>query len=230
MRRAGKVRVKLAPWPAPRAGRRQAAAQLAGGLGAGVESEAVAVGAGGETVAEKPRQIFGRDADPVVADGQSHVLGLGRFDREGDEFFPVAGFIDGLVGVANQIDQNLQHHASLRPDRKNDPVMADDDDGVAGQCGGSHAQRVVQQHLGGVKGAGFGGRGLLLRADDELLNVIEVGPERAQLAEQQRALLAELAAQRKPESWARAGLWHRGGETRPASPAAPGPVRRRGAS
>ena len=52
----------------------QVAAQFAGGEDAAVEAKAVAIGPGGESVAEEAIEVFGADTDAIVGDGNAQAV------------------------------------------------------------------------------------------------------------------------------------------------------------
>ena len=163
----------------------QRAAQLFGGQGAVVQAETVALAllAGGETVLEDTGEIFRRDADAVVADGELEGLVWGRLETEDHPFVGTALVVEGVFGVADEIDENLKDLVFVYRDRGHLGELADDFDLVALQGAGIEAQGVFDQ-LG--EGECFdeaaNGRVALLHRDN-LFDVFDIGRKRLEFVQ-----------------------------------------------
>ena len=83
-------------------------AHFAGGIGAAVEAKTVAVLAGGESVRENSGQVLGRDADAVVGDRDLDLVVSVHGNGDGNAAVRGAEFVDGVFGVADQVDQDLE--------------------------------------------------------------------------------------------------------------------------
>ena len=154
------------------------------GVGGGVQAEAVAVLAGGETVGENAGEVFGRNADAVVLHGEEHAAGRAALDPERDGLVGAPAIVRGVFGVADQVDENLEDLAFLAEDGGNGMELADDAHGVADEGAGVHAEGILHQLLGAERfdDADHGGVGLLHR--DDLLDVVDVFLEGIEFFEQ----------------------------------------------
>ena len=65
----------------------QVAAQFARGQDAAVEAETMAIGPGGEAVAEEAVEVFGANADAVVGDGNAQAVVAVPVDADGQDPF-----------------------------------------------------------------------------------------------------------------------------------------------
>src|ERR1700733_7886623 len=92
------------------------AAELLRGESPAVQAEAVSVHAGREAVREQAGHVFRRYADAVVDDAYAYA-GRRRFDAQRDELVGSAGFVARVLGVAHEIDQNLQNLVFVDGDR-----------------------------------------------------------------------------------------------------------------
>src|ERR1700733_1702102 len=85
----------------------QCASHLFGRDRAAVQSEAVAINASGEAVTEYALQVFLGDADAGVDDGDEHRF-IRRPDPDRDLFSIALRFVAGVLGVADDVNQDLQ--------------------------------------------------------------------------------------------------------------------------
>src|ERR1700722_11065795 len=85
----------------------QRAAHLFGGYRAAVQSEAVSISASSEAVTEDALEVFLRDADAGVDDGDEQ-RSIRRADPYRDPFIIALRFVAGVLRVADDVDQDLQ--------------------------------------------------------------------------------------------------------------------------
>ena len=91
---------------------------------AAVQAEAMAGLAGREAVAEQPAHVLRRDADAVVDDAICAPLPGSRLDAERQQLVLAPGLVAGVLGVADQVDEDLQHLVLVDGDRRNVAELA----------------------------------------------------------------------------------------------------------
>ena len=104
----GSSSVNVAPLPSPSLCARQRSAQLRRRQRAAVQAEAVAVFAGRKAMIENARQVFRRNPNAIVNDGNADPL-ITPGDLEPDLLVLPPRFVTGILGIADHIDQNLEH-------------------------------------------------------------------------------------------------------------------------
>ena len=124
----------------------QGGADFPGGEGAGVEAEAVAVPAGGETVTEDAGEILGGNAHAVVDDGDVDPP-VDAGNAHDDALVVASRVLAGVPGVAQQIDEDLEDFVLFDVDGWDFMIIADDVHSMQGQRIDVHAQTVFDQAL-----------------------------------------------------------------------------------
>src|ERR1019366_5052651 len=175
----------------------QRTAHLAGRQRAGVQAEAVAVGFGGKPVSEDPGQVFRRQSHAAVLDRQADAALAQPADAEANHFLPLVtvALLHRLLGIAQQVQQNLEYLVLVRRDRRHRLGIAFYPNLVADQSRLDDSQSIVhhvaQLHIfhqaGHLRVALLGGH--------NLLDVTHVKREQLQLFQQVVALRMEVAAQ-----------------------------------
>src|SRR5689334_9886966 len=84
------------------------ATELPRSNGAAVQANAVSGGTSGKPVAEEAAHVLGSDTDAVV-DDRDAVKRLIAFDAQRQQFFLFTRLGAGVLGVADQVHENLQH-------------------------------------------------------------------------------------------------------------------------
>ena len=68
---------------------------------------------GRETVVENSPNIFCRNTNTIVPDGELHLANFFSRDTERDDFFRLPAILGGIFCVADEIDENLQYLAPI---------------------------------------------------------------------------------------------------------------------
>ena len=91
-----------------------------------MQAETMPASHGGKSMTEYSRQVFGRDANAIVGDGDFQMVTT-MAERDTENLFLLARFIASPLGVTDQVHQNLQHLVLIHGDfRKVRVKIADD--------------------------------------------------------------------------------------------------------
>src|SRR5579871_158179 len=158
----------------------QAAAELLRGDRPAVQAEAMPGLARRKAMVEQPRHVVGRDADAVVDDRDAHaawdLLGPQR-----QQLVLPAGLVAGVLRVAHEVDEDLQHLVLVDGDRCDFGELAAQRHAVARERAGVQAQAVLDE-IGDIDRFGDAAElGVALLHRDRLLDVLKVGAQGAQL-------------------------------------------------
>ena len=74
-----------------------------------VKSKAMAVLSRGEAVGKNARQVLGRNADTVIRDLDGDPVIAAPADPDGDFLVGPGGFVAGVLGVVQDVDEDLEH-------------------------------------------------------------------------------------------------------------------------
>jgi hypothetical protein len=137
----GQFKDKRSAFAGPFALADQGAAQFFGGEGAAMESEAMTAGAGGESVVEDAGEVFQRDTNAIINDGDPNPFsGFGQLNFQ--LFVFVAGIVTGIFGIANQIHEDLQDLVFFQNNGRELAKVTNDFDLVPDEGAGIHAQGI----------------------------------------------------------------------------------------
>src|SRR5881398_2547346 len=114
----------------------QGAAQGLGGERTAVQSETVAVGAGGEAVAEDALEVLPGNSDTRVDHGHEHRV-FARADPHRHRLLARA-LVACVLGVTNHVHEDLKHLVLVDLDWRYIPVVVDDRDAVAAESSFIH--------------------------------------------------------------------------------------------
>ena len=109
-----------------------------------VQTEAVAGLSCGETVREDTREVLWRNTDAIVDDGDGQPISC-LSQSQGDLFVGPLRVIAGMNGVADQVDENLEHFVSVDRDRGTSFELAHNRRAVTFHRGRIDPQRVFHQ-------------------------------------------------------------------------------------
>src|SRR5258708_3577587 len=127
--------------PTPSALDPQFAAELAGSQRPAVQAESMPFLLRGEPVVKYSSQVLGSDPDAIVCHADLHT-GPARGHSHGHDLLRAIGLLAGVLGVADQVDQYLQHPVLVDDDGWDVLEFSTKDDAVAGPCALIHAQTV----------------------------------------------------------------------------------------
>ena len=111
----GSSRMNVAPRPGP-AFSPQRATHLPGVESAGMQPESMAIPLGGEAVGKDAREIFPGKADAGILHFDADVAGSKPADADANHSRPVVARLNGLLGVAKEIQENLQNLVLVESD------------------------------------------------------------------------------------------------------------------
>ena len=130
---AGQVEREGGALAGARAGDGEGAAHLLGGEGAAMQAEAVAIFLGGEAVGENAGEVFRRDANAVVAHRDAKTVGSVS-DADGECFFARLNLGAGLLGIADEVDEDGDDFVAFEGDDAGRVKILDDLDVVPAQA------------------------------------------------------------------------------------------------
>src|SRR5882757_3098065 len=130
--------------PTPSALDPQFATELAGSQRPAVQAESMPFPLRGEPVIEYTSQVLGSDPDAVVCHTDLHTEPA-RGHTHGHDLLRAIGLLAGVLGVANQVDQYLQHPVLVDDDGWRVLEFSAKDDSVTGQCALIQTQTVFHE-------------------------------------------------------------------------------------
>ena len=153
--------------------RGQSASEFFGRQGAAVQTEAVTVFSGGKAMVEDAGQVLGRNAHTIIDYRDPDVV-LGVVHPHDHLFVIAPGFIAGVLGVTDQVDEDLQNFVFIRAERGRRTIFPDHPDIVTSKAARVHAQRIFDQlrNLDSLDGAG--NLGVALLHGDDIIDMIDV--------------------------------------------------------
>src|SRR6516165_10390700 len=139
-----------------------------------MEAKTVPAFTRGETVRENPSQVFRWNADAIVGDDNVDKTFVRGGDGDDEFLVGALNVVQSVLGVANQIDENLQYLMAVDADRWHGREPPFDLDAVALERADIHGNGVLHQpiSLEILKNAADFGVALLHR--NYFLNVLDI--------------------------------------------------------
>ena len=107
-----------------------------------MQAEAVTVRPGGEPVGEDARKILRGNAHAVVPDDEADGVAGARLQAKREHLVAGATLVQRILGVADQVDEDLQHLAPFRQHGRDRFELAHDAHLMARQGGDVQAQGI----------------------------------------------------------------------------------------
>ncbi|VVN77464.1 hypothetical protein PS685_05370 [Pseudomonas fluorescens] len=138
-----------------------------------MQAEAMTFLAGGETVGKDARHVLFGDAFAIVLDADLQDRILDYFHPEGHLPRAIAQIGHGVLGVADQVDQDQQQPVLVAHDLRHLAVLLDHLDVMPGQGACIHAQGVFEQFADVQRFHQVVGAGIGLLGGDDVFDVVD---------------------------------------------------------
>ncbi len=167
------------------------AAEFFGGQGAAVQAETMAVPASREAMGKDAGQMLGTNADAIVDDLDGDRFLLRRKDADGQTFVMPFGSAEGVLGVANEVDEDLEDPVLVQRDRWHRSDLGFETNLVTIERGGIDLNGVLDELTNLDRLLNARDLRVALLHGNDLIDVLDVFAELAQLAKEKLIFFLE---------------------------------------